>query len=61
MAEERLTRRGGRGILTLAVEVLKGKGGVVQDALLMVRTRAAEHGTAVAESSPHSTGRAATC
>jgi acyl dehydratase len=42
VADKRLTRRGDRGILTLAVEVLNGKGEVLQDGtnLLMVRTRA---------------------
>jgi acyl dehydratase len=42
VADKRLTRRGDRGILTLAVEVLNAKGEVLQDGtnLLMVRTRA---------------------
>jgi acyl dehydratase len=42
VADKRLTRRGDRGILTLAVEVRNQKGEVVQDGtnLLMVRTRA---------------------
>jgi acyl dehydratase len=42
VAEKRLTKRADRGILTLAIEVLNGKGEVVQDGtnLLMVRTRA---------------------
>ena len=42
VSDKRLTRRGDRGILTLAVEVLNAKGEVLQDGtnLLMVRTRA---------------------
>jgi 3-hydroxybutyryl-CoA dehydratase len=41
VAEKRLTSRGDRGILTLAVEVRNAKGEVLQDGtnLLMVRTR----------------------
>jgi acyl dehydratase len=41
VTDKRLTRRGDRGILTLALELLNGKGEVVQDGtnLLMVRTR----------------------
>jgi acyl dehydratase len=44
VAAKRLTHRGNRGILTLALELRNGKGEVVQDGtnLLMVRTRAAE-------------------
>jgi acyl dehydratase len=43
VADKRLTQRGDRGILTLALEVRNGKGEVLQDGtnLLMVRTRAA--------------------
>jgi 3-hydroxybutyryl-CoA dehydratase len=42
VTDKRLTRRGDRGILTLALEVRNGKGEVLQDGtnLLMVRTRA---------------------
>jgi acyl dehydratase len=44
VAAKRLTRRGDRGILTLALELRNVKGEVVQDGtnLLMVRTRAGE-------------------
>jgi acyl dehydratase len=42
VADKRLTQRGDRGILTLALEVRNGQGEVLQDGtnLLMVRTRA---------------------
>ncbi|HTP87290.1 MAG TPA: MaoC family dehydratase [Candidatus Acidoferrales bacterium] len=42
VADKRLTKRGDRGILTLAVEVRNAKGDVLQEGtnLLMVRTRA---------------------
>ena len=41
VTDKRLTKRGDRGILTLAFEVRNGKGDIVQDGvnLLMVRTR----------------------
>jgi hypothetical protein len=41
VADKRLTRRGDRGILTLALELRNSKGDVLQDGmnLLMVRTR----------------------
>jgi acyl dehydratase len=43
VADKRLTKRPDRGIVTLQVEVVNGKGEVLQDGtnLLMVRTRAA--------------------
>lgn len=48
VAEKRLTSKGNRGILTLALELRNAKGEILQDGtnLLLVRTRAVEPGAA---------------
>lgn len=48
VAEKRLTSKGNRGILTLALELRNAQGEVLQDGtnLLLVRTRAVEPGAA---------------
>jgi len=45
VVDKRLTSRGDRGILTLAIELRNGKGEVLQEGtnVLMVRTRGADH------------------
>lgn len=48
VTEKRLTRKGNRGILTLALELRNAQGEIIQDGtnLLLVRTRADEPGPA---------------